>query len=535
VKDLRKNLIVYLMLGLSWPAIVAWLVYEHNKVVDLAQQGLLNRARDKSDMIALLSRSGVRGFGFIRGDRLEEALTKLTEPGDASHPNELLAVALLNANGDPIVVKGQSSLIGELPAQGWKWEQNKLTVVNPVDWGTSATLILDSGGEGRPGGPGGPGGPDGRNGRPGPPPPPDETAAKSGDRPTTGSTPNPADERGGRGSARERGGGPGPNRDRGPGGRGGRGGDGGGGRGGPMSGIRPFWMSEAQYKELIQKSGLHYFVLVLSTAKVAADSEQDYWLRTFIAGLALLSVGGLALGWRNLEKSTRLQMRLVRAHELNTHLQEMNLSAAGLAHETRNPLNIVRGLAQMISQHAALPGDIRERSLQITEEVDRVTVRLNEFINYSRPPEPRLGPANLAAIVRDVERTLESDTTEKGIAVELSGPELTVVADESLLRQVLFNLLLNATQAVGEGGRIAVSIAAAGRGEAVLSIEDNGPGVPENQREEIFRPYFTTNTHGSGLGLAVVKQIVLAHHWEIEYVRSGLGGAGFRVSGLRVL
>jgi signal transduction histidine kinase len=254
-----------------------------------------------------------------------------------------------------------------------------------------------------------------------------------------------------------------------------------------------------------------------------------------MGGLGLVAMGGLGLAWRNRENSTRLQLRLMRAHELNLHLQEMNLAAAGLAHETRNPLNIVRGLAQMIAQSDELPGEVRERTRQIAEEVDRVTGRLNEFIHYSRPPEPHPAPTNLPAMVRDVERALESDCEDKKVRFELTGPELTVEADESLLRQVLFNLLLNAIQSVDGEGRIRVSLTRTPRGEANLAVEDNGPGVAEAIRDEIFRPYFTTRNHGTGLGLAVVKQIVLAHRWEIDYSQNEMGGATFRISGMKVL
>ncbi len=74
---------------------------------------------------------------------------------------------------------------------------------------------------------------------------------------------------------------------------------------------------------------------------------------------------------------------------MNTHLKEMNLAAAGLAHETRNPLNIIRGLAQMISKQHDTPPEIRDKSRAIMDETDRVTAQLNEFINYSRPREVR--------------------------------------------------------------------------------------------------------------------------------------------------
>ena len=139
------------------------------------------------------------------------------------------------------------------------------------------------------------------------------------------------------------------------------------------------------------------------------------------------------------------------------------------------------------------------------------------------------------AVVEDVIRTLESDREEKQVGIVYSGPDLTIEADESLLRQVVFNLLLNAVHAVGEGGRIEAVVERLSRAEARLEIRDDGPGVPEDAVHEIFRPYFTTSKQGTGLGLTVVRQIALAQQWEIEYTPGDDGGAVFRVSGLRIL
>jgi signal transduction histidine kinase len=103
-----------------------------------------------------------------------------------------------------------------------------------------------------------------------------------------------------------------------------------------------------------------------------------------------------------------------------------------------------------------------------------------------------------------------------------------------MLRQALFKLLLNATQAVPPGGEIQVTAARNGS-EATLEVSDNGPGVPAGRRAEIFKPYFTTNEKGTGLGLAVVQQIVLAHGWEIECLPNEPGGAVFRITHLKLV
>jgi two-component system, NtrC family, sensor histidine kinase HydH len=212
----------------------------------------------------------------------------------------------------------------------------------------------------------------------------------------------------------------------------------------------------------------------------------------------------------------------------------MNLAAAGLAHETRNPLNIIRGMAQMISKQPTELVQIREKSRAIIDETDKVTAQLNEFINYSRPRELHRSVLTLNAVVTDVVRALGYDIEEKKIQLDVKGEQLSIEADEQLLRQVLFNLLLNAIQALGENGAIQILTQRVNASEGALEVRDNGPGVPPDRRTEIFKPYFTTQQKGTGLGLAIVQQNVLAHGWEIECLSNQPKGAIFRVTHLKL-
>ena len=291
-------------------------------------------------------------------------------------------------------------------------------------------------------------------------------------------------------------------------------------------------MSEEEYKNVLQKQGVHSFVIVLSTKSLDAAASRDFWLRAGICVLAAGSVLGFGLAWQNLHRSSELEVRLVRASQQNVHLREMNLAAAGLAHETRNPLNIVRGLAQMISKRDDVPPEIRSKTREIVDEADRVTAQLNEFINYSRPREVRRSVVSLNAVAGEVARALSADLDEKKIKLQVSDARVAVEADEQMLRQALFNLLLNATQHVTAGGEIEIAASRNGS-EAALEVRDNGPGVPPERRTEIFKPYFTTNEKGTGLGLAVVQQIVLAHGWEIECLPNQPRGAVFRITHLK--
>jgi two-component system, NtrC family, sensor histidine kinase HydH len=293
------------------------------------------------------------------------------------------------------------------------------------------------------------------------------------------------------------------------------------------------WMSEDAFKGLIAKRELHGLVLTMSTEKYRAVCVNDLWLRFVIVFFAGISVAGFGLAWRTVARTSELQIRLVRASELNTHLKEMNLAAAGLAHETRNPLNIIRGMAQMLSRQPDASPEIQEKSHAIVNETDKVTAQLNEFINYSRPREIRRAVLPLHPAIQEVVRALNYDLEEKKVKLEVKGEPVSIEADEQLFRQMLFNLLLNAVQALETGGEIQV-ITGKRAAEAFLEIRDNGPGVPPDRRKEIFKPYFTTHQKGTGLGLAVVQQIVLAHGWEIECLANEPKGAAFRVTHLKV-
>ena len=497
----RRSLLIYALLLATWVLLLAWQFAEHARVRESARVALINRAKDISTTTGIVIRSQRRFGGVISKERLESALTELVRPG------ELNFIALLNAAGDVVVSAGTPVDLPETTAIHTEpiWEDQIVTLMNLVDLGTNVTrdiegtnppIVLSRQDFIRP--------PDTNHH---PPLPegfrPDQFGGLN---PEVGSNSPPA--------------GPGRNRSR--------------GDGRPRFN-RPPWMSEDEFKSMIQKSGVHSFVIVLATESIRATSQRDLWLRSGIGLLATIAVVGLGLAWRNLGKSADLQIRLVRASELNSHLKEMNLAAAGLAHETRNPLNIIRGLAQMISQRPDAPPEIQGKSREILDETDRVTAQLNEFINYSRPREVRRSALALHSVVAEVVRALNYDIEERHIRLEITGGPLNIEADEQLLRQALFNLVLNAVQAVADSGEIVIHAEPIGPTEARLEIRDNGPGVPAERRTEIFKPYFTTHQKGTGLGLAVVQQIILAHGWEIACLANEPRGAIFRITHLKLM
>jgi signal transduction histidine kinase len=297
---------------------------------------------------------------------------------------------------------------------------------------------------------------------------------------------------------------------------------------------RPYWMTEEKYRELLESKSAHTFIVVMSAQSVLASVKDDLWMRVIIGLLGTVGVAGFAVAWRSMIQTSELQLRLVRASEQNLHLKELSLAAAGLAHETRNPLNIIRGLAQLVAKQDNIPPEIATKSREIINETDRVTAQLNEFINYSRPREVRRAATDLSAVASEVARTLNYDLEEKKIQLELLVESVVIEADEQLLRQALFNLVLNAIQAVPPQGVIRIRASRRSNEEAFIEISDNGPGVPAENRSEIFKPYFTTHTEGTGLGLSVVQQIVLAHGWEIQCLANEPSGALFRISHVKL-
>lgn len=501
---IHRPQLVYGLLAVIWILVVGWQGVEHDRFKKSAQTALLNRSHDITTTLGLVIRSQRRFGGVVSQERIESALNELVKSG------ELSAVALLNATGEVVASAGPPIDFDNrnLPGQGAQWDYKSVMVVNLIDLGASVTQ------EGETNRPTivlprrestGPRDDD----RPPPPPPRMEPLTNRADGIELGRGETPGTNRFDRG-------------DRGP-----RRG------GGPRFG-RPNGMDEAEFKALLERRGLHGVVVAMSTDAFRRACGEDLWMRWIIGSFAGVSVVGLGLAWRNLAKSSDLQMRLLRASEMNSHLKEMNLAAAGLAHETRNPLNIIRGLAQLISKQSEASTETRKRSREIIDETDRVTAQLNEFINYSRPREVRRAPVALGLVIGEVVRALGYDLEEKNIKLQFNDEPLTIEADEQLLRQSLFNLLLNAVQAVEPGGEIQIATGLSDGGEAFVEVRDNGPGVAPENRAEIFKPYFTTHQKGTGLGLAVVQQITLAHGWEIECVPNTPRGAIFRTTHLKL-
>lgn len=190
--------------------------------------------------------------------------------------------------------------------------------------------------------------------------------------------------------------------------------------------------------------------------------------------------------------------------------------AAHITHEVRNPLSSIGLNTELLAEELEQlgPGAAEARALvaSIGREIDRLGDITEQYLRFARLPEPRKQSEDLGELVRSVAEFARAEIESAGLALELDlGSGVPAIAiDEGQIRQVLVNLLRNAREATPRGGRIRVAVRAEPEA-VVLSVADTGHGVPREVVPQIFDAFFTTKEHGTGLGLPLVRQIVLAH------------------------
>lgn len=209
--------------------------------------------------------------------------------------------------------------------------------------------------------------------------------------------------------------------------------------------------------------------------------------------------------------------------------------AAGLAHEIAAPLNVISGRAEMLIRHEP-DQPTRQRHLAIiVRQIDRITTIVRNLLDFAKRREPRPRPVDLDELAAATLEFLEGELSRAGITVRREpGNGLTASADPDLLHQVLVNLILNAVQAMeATEGRRELTVRALtppdGAPEAVLEIEDSGPGLTDEVLTALFQPFFTTKPRGTGLGLVVARRIVEEHGGRLDARNREGGGAIFRV------
>ena len=225
------------------------------------------------------------------------------------------------------------------------------------------------------------------------------------------------------------------------------------------------------------------------------------------------------------ETNRRLEQAQAEARR-SERLAALGQMSAGLAHEIRNPLGVIKGSAEMLHQKLGESNPLAsELAGYISSETNRLSALVTRFLDFARPLHAELTPAEITAALDHALHSAELAQKNDLVRVERQyEPDLPLVPlDESLSEQAFVNLIQNAYDAMGSGGILRVSATRANhanRDGVEVRIEDTGPGIPAELREQIFNPFVTTKETGVGLGLSIVSKIVDGHHGTIR-VESG--------------
>jgi len=228
---------------------------------------------------------------------------------------------------------------------------------------------------------------------------------------------------------------------------------------------------------------------------------------------------------KRFEQNARLQQRLAAVGEM----------AAGIAHEIRNPLASMSGSMQILKQELPLSADQAQLMDIVLRESERLNQTVKSFLAYAKPQRYSLLPLDLRQLVQETAMLLRNSPEveqDHTVDVDLSADPVMISADENQIRQIIWNLATNGVRAMPSGGTLRLSAlnepSAKGR-SAVLLVEDEGVGIPPEDRDAIFQPFRGGFGKGTGLGLAIVYRIITDYGGQIE-VRPRQVGTTFRVT-----
>ncbi len=209
--------------------------------------------------------------------------------------------------------------------------------------------------------------------------------------------------------------------------------------------------------------------------------------------------------------------------------EEMRMVAAGIAHEVRNPLGVILGQADRIEKKTHLDPDLQAASQKIQSQVQVLNNVVTKFLDYGRS----FNLEKLSFFLPELLTRVSQDLADQAIKQKVNilrdfGPCETLCADWNLLYNSFYNLGLNSLQAMPEGGTLVLRLRQI-LNKALVEVEDSGPGIAPENLPKLFKPFFSTKSEGTGLGLAFSEKVFRAHGGQIEALNRPQGGAVFRV------
>jgi signal transduction histidine kinase len=234
---------------------------------------------------------------------------------------------------------------------------------------------------------------------------------------------------------------------------------------------------------------------------------------------------------RLIEEKLQLERELAERERLAV----LGQMAASISHNLKNPLGSIKTILQVQLENPGVPESVRAETRMVLEEVSRLSAKLNQLLQFSRPAirgGAVRATCDARAVAEEVSGVLRHEAERRGVALQFEvGPEETkLLASPEAVNEILSNLVVNALEATARGGHVKVSGRSNGNG-FLFAVEDDGAGIPESARERILQPFFTTKTQGTGLGLAIVARRVAEFGGKLDWespVRNGRG-TRFRV------
>ncbi|MBE3127578.1 MAG: PAS domain S-box protein [Candidatus Atribacteria bacterium] len=253
---------------------------------------------------------------------------------------------------------------------------------------------------------------------------------------------------------------------------------------------------------ILEEKGLKKKILDLNTSFLADESGE---------------ITGVVAVIRDITEIKDLNEEVAR----HKRLAALGKLSAGIAHEIRNPLSSIRGLAQFVYNSFSKTDERKEDLNTIIQEVDRLNKLVVQVLDFAKLQKPNLTRFSLNDLIVKITELFKLETKDKQInfSSELSPDISEIQADEDQVRQILMNVIINAIQAISNKGEIKIKtekILLKGEPAIKLIIEDSGIGIPEKDFTQIFDPFFSTKDEGSGLGLSIVYKLVEAHQGEIK-------------------
>lgn len=271
---------------------------------------------------------------------------------------------------------------------------------------------------------------------------------------------------------------------------------------------------------------------VITEMEMACGFAENREIPVSISAAPIANDNGEFLGQviiiRDLSEIRRLEEEVRRQEKLAA----MGGLAAGVAHEVRNPLSSIKALATFFAGQFDPGSESHEAAKVMIQEVDRLNRVITELLEFSRPTDLKEQAGDIGGLISRSVQLIQQDAANKSIDIKVDIDENICAAwlDPDRFTQCLLNLYLNAIQAMEDGGTLSITCRSDADGNVNLTVSDTGRGIPPEQINKIFDPYYTTKSKGTGLGLAIVHKIIEAHGGQIEVNSTIDHGTSFGLS-----